>query len=196
MFSGIVQAVGCIASVAQSAGGVTIAVDPADLDLSDVHVGDSICVQGVCLTAIDCQERELRFDVSAATLEVSTGLDAPGAVNLEKSLRFGDRVGGHLVQGHVDGVGTVLRFEPIGQSYLLEIELPQELARYVARKGSIALNGVSLTTNEVQDRTFSVNLIPHTVAVTTLKLLSPGSRINVEIDLLARYLDRLQQHPR
>lgn len=191
MFTGIVQAVGRIASVDPSTGGVTLTVDVGELDLSDVAIGDSVAVQGVCLTVTQKHARELKFDVSAATLAVSVGLDAPGEVNLEKSLRLADRIGGHLVLGHVDGVARVTRFEPVGESYELEIEVPPDLAKYVARKGSSTVNGVSLTTNEVAGARFTVNLIPHTLAATTLKGLLVGTRVNVEVDVVARYLERM-----
>lgn len=191
VFTGIVQAVGRIISVDPSTGGVTLTVDAGELDLSDVAIGDSVAVQGVCLTVTQKRARELKFDVSAATLAVSVGLDAPGEVNLEKSLRLADRIGGHLVLGHVDGVARVTRFEPVGESYELEIEVPPDLAKYVARKGSSTVNGVSLTTNEVAGARFTVNLIPHTLAATTLKGLLVGARVNVEVDVVARYLERM-----
>jgi riboflavin synthase len=191
MFTGIVDAVGRITEVAKKDGGIGITIDPRELDLSDVRIGDSICVQGVCLTVTETHERQMKFDVSDATLGVSVGLDAPGEVNLEKSLRLADRLGGHLVQGHVDGVGRVTRFEPLGDSHLLEVDVPQELTRYLARKGSVTVNGVSLTTNEVASARFAANLIPHTLAVTTLQRLAAGARVNIEVDMVARYLERL-----
>jgi riboflavin synthase len=195
MFTGIVQAVGRISSVTRRESGITVTIDPGALDLSDVRIGDSICVQGVCLTVTAWSARQLQFDISAATLDVTTGLQALAEVNLEKALRLADRLGGHLVQGHVDGVARVTRFEPIGESTLLEVEVPDELARYLARKGSVTVNGVSLTTNEVQGNRFAVNLIPHTLLATTLKALIVDAPVNVEVDLLARYAERLLCNP-
>jgi riboflavin synthase len=194
MFTGIVQAVGRITSVARKGGDVRLTVDTDGLDLTDVNIGDSIAVQGVCLTVVEREASALRFDVSAETLTVSAGLDAPGAANLEKSLRLADRLGGHLVSGHVDGVGRVTRFEPAGDSQLLEIEAPLELAPYIARKGSITVNGVSLTVNTVAGMRFTINLIPHTLAVTTLVTLAVAASVNLEVDLIARYVERML-HP-
>ena len=130
-------------------------------------------------------------DVSPETLSCTVGLSAPGPINMEKALRLADRLGGHLVSGHVDGVGEVLRFDPVGDNRLLEIRAPQDLAKYIARKGSITINGTSLTTNEVDGNTFTINLIPHTLENTTLNQLTPGSRVNLEIDLIARYCERM-----
>jgi riboflavin synthase len=191
MFTGIVQAMGKITAVVPADGGVRLTIDAGSLDLSDVALGDSIAVQGVCLTVIRRQSIALDFDVSAETLAVTVGLAAPGAVNLEKSLRLADRLGGHLVSGHVDGIGTVVQWEPAGDSQLLAIEAPPELARYIARKGSITVNGVSLTTNTVDGARFAINLIPHTLAVTTLGALQARARVNLEVDLIARYVERL-----
>jgi riboflavin synthase len=181
MFTGIVQAVGRIVRVQP------FEVDCGALDRSDVRVGDSICVQGACLTVTGLTERGFTADVSEATLAVTSGLDRPGPVNLEKSLAMGDRLGGHLVAGHVDGVGEVMRFE----SGTLEVRAPEELARYIARKGSIALDGVSLTVNRVEGALFEVFLIPHTLDVTGLRRLKAGGRVNLEVDLVARYVERL-----
>ena len=181
MFTGIVQAVGRIVRVQP------LEVDCGGLDLSDIAVGDSISVQGVCLTVTALTARGFTADVSAETLRVSTGLDRPGEVNLEKSLALGGRLGGHLVAGHVDGVGRVTRFE----AGVLELEAPEEIARYIARKGSICIDGVSLTVNRVEGRVFEVYLIPHTLQVTSLSRLRPGSRVNLEADLIARYVERL-----
>jgi riboflavin synthase len=181
MFTGIVQAVGRIVRVQP------FEIDCGALDRSDVRIGDSICVQGACLTVTGLTERGFTADVSAATLAVTTGLDRPGPVNLEKSLALGERLGGHLLAGHVDGVGEVTRFD----SGTLEVRAPQELARYIARKGSIAVDGVSLTVNRVQGALFEVFLIPHTLEATTLKRLKGGARVNLEVDLVARYVERL-----
>jgi len=148
-------------------------------------------VQGACLTVVAIDGTRLAFDVSRETLACTVGLDAPGAVNLEKSLALGDQLGGHLVTGHVDGLGEVLAFEPEGESKRLRLRVPAELARFVARKGSITVDGVSLTVNRVEDSVFEVNLIPHTLAVTTLGRLVPGAKVNLEIDLIARYVERM-----
>ncbi|WP_186410934.1 riboflavin synthase, partial [Candidatus Propionivibrio aalborgensis] len=137
------------------------------------------------------QDNSFSVDVSPETLSCTIGLDAPGPVNLEKALRLSDRLGGHLVSGHVDGVGEVLRFDPVGDNRLLEIRAPEALAKYIARKGSITVNGVSLTTNSVDGACFSINLIPHTLDATTLGSLKPSSRVNLEIDLIARYVERM-----
>ncbi len=191
MFSGIVAATGRIANLQPLEKGLRLTVEAPGLDLSDVAVGDSIAHEGVCLTVIEKAGTSYKVDVSRETLDCTVGLDAPGEVNLEKALRLADRLGGHLVTGHVDGVGEVLKFEPIGESHDLVIRAPKPLAKYIARKGSITVNGVSLTVNRVEATDFSINLIPHTVAVTTLRQLKPGSRVNLEIDLVARYIERM-----
>lgn len=195
MFSGIVAAVGCITRIDPLEQGVRLTVDTAGLGLDDVALGDSIAHNGVCLTVIGIDGRNAQFDVSKETLNCTAGLDAPGEVNLEKALRLSDRLGGHLVSGHVDGVGTVRSFERVGESHELVIVAPTPLARYIARKGSITVQGVSLTVNRVTDVEdgceFSINLIPHTVQVTTLGSLKAGSRVNLEIDLIARYAERM-----
>jgi len=195
MFSGIIAAIGRITQIrpqsGSPAGGVQLTIDAGALDLADVALGDSIACNGVCLTVVALAGTSFVVDVSRETLACTTGLDQPQEVNLEKALRLADRLGGHLVSGHVDGTGEVLRFAPVGESHELVIRAPQELAKYIARKGSIAIDGVSLTTNSVQDADFSINLIPHTVAMTTLKRLQPGSRVNLEVDLIARYVERM-----
>ena len=193
MFSGIVAARGRIVELTPLADGVRLVVDAPELDLSDVILGDSIANSGVCLTVVAIDGSRMSFDVSRETLNCTVGLDAVGnEVNLEKALRLADRLGGHLVTGHVDGVGEVLRFEPVGESHELVIRAPQVLAGYIARKGSITVNGVSLTVNRVEGTDFSINLIPHTVAVTNLKHLKAASQVNLEIDLIARYVERMQ----
>ena len=194
MFTGIIQAVGQIKQVEQRDKGVRLTIASDRLDFSDVSVGDSIAANGVCLTVIALAGNAYTVDVSQESLSCTVGLGEPGEVNLEKAMRLSDRLGGHMVSGHVDGVGEVLKFEPVGESHLLQIRAPRELARYIATKGSITINGVSLTVNEVSDATFNINLIPHTVEVTTLKHLKPGARVNLEVDMLARYVDRLL-HP-
>ena len=192
MFSGIVAAVGRIEHIEPLADGIRLTVDTNGLDLSDVIVGDSIAHSGVCLTVVDMNGGHLKYDVSRETLNCTVGLDAVGnEVNLEKALRLADRLGGHLVTGHVDGVGEVQKFEPVGESHELVIRAPAAIAGYIAKKGSITVNGVSLTVNRVAGRDFWINLIPHTVAMTNLKHLAPGSKVNLEIDLIARYVERM-----
>lgn len=192
MFSGIVAATGRILNIAPLEEGVRLTVDVGTLELDDVQLGDSIANNGVCLTVIALEGKTVQFDVSRETLNCTVGLAEPGEVNLEKALRLADRLGGHLVTGHVDGIGEVVRFDPIGESHELVIRAPADLAGYIARKGSITVDGVSLTVNRVEGREFSINLIPHTVQVTTLKRLAAGSRVNLEIDLIARYVERMQ----
>ena len=192
MFTGIVQSVGTVRESAPLAGGVRITIDAGGLDLADVAVGDSIAVNGVCLTAVALGGGGFSADVSRETLDCTIGFAAGARVNLEKSLRLADRLGGHLVTGHVDGVGRVVEFVPAGESWRLAIALPPALARYAARKGSIAVNGVSLTVNAVTKENFVVNLIPHTVEATNLQGLAPGTPVNIEVDLIARYLERLR----
>lgn len=191
MFSGIVAAIGRIQQVSPLEDGVRLTVDVGSLDLSDVQLGDSIANNGVCLTVIARAGNCVDFDVSRETLNCTVGLAEPGEVNLEKALRLSDRLGGHLVTGHVDGIGVVQKFEPIGESHELVIRAPAALAGYIAKKGSITVDGVSLTVNRVDGRDFSINLIPHTVQVTTLKRLAAGSSVNLEIDLIARYMERM-----
>jgi riboflavin synthase len=193
MFTGIVQAVGRISAVERRSEGVQVVVDAGAFAAKDIAVGDSIALNGCCLTVVAIDAGAMRFDVSSETLRCTTGLDGIGAVNLEKALRLSDRLGGHLMTGHVDGVGVVERLVPVadGGSVLLEVTVPSELARLVARKGSIAIDGVSLTVNTVDARHFSVNLIPHTLAATTLGALRAGIHVNLEVDLIARYLERL-----
>ena len=191
MFSGIVAAIGRIQKVSPLEDGVRLTVDVGSLDLSDVQLGDSIANNGVCLTVIAHAGNTVQFDVSRETLNCTVGLAEPGEVNLEKALRLSDRLGGHLVSGHVDGIGIVQKFEPVGESHELVIRAPAALAGYIAKKGSITVDGVSLTVNRVEGRDFSINLIPHTVQVTTLKRLAAGSSVNLEIDLIARYMERM-----
>jgi riboflavin synthase len=191
MFTGIISAVGEIVERTPLADGVQLTVAAPAGYLADVGIGDSIAHNGVCLTVVAIEGERYRVDVSRETLNCTTGLDSLGEVNLEKALRLADRLGGHLVSGHVDGVGEVLRFAPVGESHELVIRAPQALAKYIAAKGSVAVDGVSLTTNRIASADFSINLIPHTVAVTTLRRLRPGSRVNLEIDLIARYVERM-----
>ena len=191
MFTGIIAAVGKISRVGSAKGGLRLAIDAGALGLSDVAVGDSIAVNGVCLTLVKRGKKNFSVDVSRETLRCTAGLDKPGEVNLEKALRLSDRLDGHFVLGHVDGVGKVTRFEPAGKSRLLSVRAPSGLARYIARKGSVTVQGVSLTVNAARGAEFEVNLIPHTLAVTTLRYLEVGDRVNLEVDPLARYAERL-----
>ena len=191
MFTGIVTAIGRIATARPHGDGLRLRIDAPGFGLADVALGDSIALQGVCHTVVAKDETGFEVDTSAATLAVTTGLAEGREVNLEKSLTLADRLGGHLVSGHVDGVGAVTAFDDLGGSWRLEVEMPAGLARYVARKGSIAVDGVSLTVNAVAGNRFEVNIIPHTRAVTTLGRLAAGSRVNLEVDMTARYLERL-----
>ncbi|TCK44357.1 riboflavin synthase alpha chain [Paraburkholderia sp. BL8N3] len=199
MFTGIVAAVGRIEKIAplgaEPEAGVRLTLDAGALDLADVELGDSIAIQGACMTVIEKSAHSFAVDVSRESLNKTAGLGAPGEVNLEKALRAHDRLGGHLVSGHVDGLGEVTRFERVGESHELRILGSRDIGKYLAYKGSVTVNGVSLTVNAVNDRPdgceFSINLIPHTVEVTTLKALAAGSKVNLEIDLIARYVERI-----
>jgi riboflavin synthase len=192
MFSGIIAAVGKISRAEKaSGGGLRLAIEAGGLALSDVGVGDSIAVNGACLTVAKRGKKGFSVDVSRETLRVTAGLDGEGQVNLEKALKLSDKLDGHLVLGHVDGVGKVTGVERIGANRCLSVRAPGPLARYIARKGSIAVDGVSLTVNAVRGAEFEVNLIPHTLAVTTLRNLRVGDRVNLEVDPLARYAERL-----
>lgn len=191
MFSGIVAAVGRVSRADQAAGGVRLRVDAGGLDLGDVAIGDSIAVNGVCLTVVAKSAQTFEADVSRETLRSTMGCTAGSRVNLEQALRLADRLGGHLVSGHVDGVGTVKRCNPAGGSRLLAVAAPRGLAKYIARKGSIAVNGVSLTVNAVKGTEFTVNLIPHTLTASNLGALKSGDRVNLEVDMMARHAERL-----
>jgi riboflavin synthase len=192
MFTGIIEAVGEIKGVTPLEKGISLCIASARLDLSDVKVGDSIAVNGVCLTVTALANEEFSVDVSRETLNCTEGLDKQGErINLEKALRLSGRLDGHLVSGHVDGVGETVKFEQTGESYLLAVKAPGPLLKYIARKGSITVNGVSLTVNRLMGDTFEVNLIPHTLAVTTLADLKAGVKVNLEVDMLARYVERL-----
>lgn len=192
MFTGIVAATGKITHLEPLEKGVRLTITAPGLDLGDVALGDSIAHSGVCLTVVAKKRNSYQVDVSRETLDCTVGLDAIGGeLNLEKAMRLSDFIGGHLVSGHVDGVGEVQKFEKVGESHELVIKAPKNLAKYIARKGSITVDGVSLTTNKVKGRTFSINLIPHTVQVTTLKRLKPGAQVNLEVDLIARYVERM-----
>lgn len=191
MFTGIVTAIGTIAASTPSTAGVRLRIDAGPGYLDDVAVGDSIAVNGVCLTAVSSHGPEFEADVSHETLGCTAGFRAGARVNLEKALRLADRLGGHLVSGHVDGVAGVVGREQAGDNVVLTIAVPTELARYIARKGSVAVDGVSLTVNAVRAERFSVNLIPHTLQATTLRDRGVGDKVNVEVDLIARYAERL-----
>lgn len=211
MFTGIVAAVGTITSVtpldagagvgnqAGAFAGVKLEIDAGGLPLADVALGDSIAINGACMTVVAKTDAGFTVDVSRESLNCTAGLDAPGEVNLEKALTLAERLGGHLVSGHVDGLGQVHRFAPVGESWELVIDAPESLAKFLAFKGSVVVNGVSLTVNRVEDVEseqgkvcrFSINLIPHTISVTTLKHLRAGTKVNLEIDLIARYVERM-----
>lgn len=196
MFTGIIQAIGKVREPEKLGNGVRLTiVTPAEFHLDEVHVGDSIAVNGACMTVTKIEGNVFSIDVSAESLSKTTGLDTFGEVNLEKAMRLGDRVDGHLVSGHVDGVGQVDSFEKIAESYRLVIRAPLKLSPYLAYKGSVAVNGVSLTINSVEDTAMgaliSINLIPHTIEVTTLKRLKPQDYVNLEIDTIARYVERM-----
>lgn len=193
MFTGIIQAVGHIASREERGGDARIAIDAGALDLADVAPGDSIAVAGACLTVVAIHGARWIADVSAETLRLTTlgTLAAGDAVNLEKALRLADRLGGHLVSGHVDGVGQVVRIDDDGGSQRWTFRVPAPLARYIAVKGSICVDGASLTVNAVDADTFGVTLIPHTLGVTTFGARRIGDAVNIEVDLMARYLERL-----
>ena len=201
MFTGIITGVGRIVALqdlgSSTSHGKRLSIETHAGYLDDVGLGDSIALNGACMTVTSLQlaERQFTVDISAESLDKTSGLDRTGTINLEKALRANDRLGGHIVSGHVDGLGTVLRFEQISESWELRIGAPASLARFLAYKGSITVNGVSLTVNQVHDTAegaeISINLIPHTVANTALGVLKAGDRVNLEIDTVARYVERM-----
>ena len=193
MFTGIIQAIGTMARVEPRSGDTRLVIDATGLDMADVAIGDSICVSGVCLTAVAIDASTFAADVSIETLSCTTlgMLKSGDCVNLEKSLRLADRLGGHLVSGHVDGVGRVVAVEPDARSQRWVFEVPSALSRYIAAKGSVCIDGVSLTVNEVAANRFGVNLIPHTIGATTFQHKRIGDAVNIEVDLIARYVERL-----
>jgi len=200
MFTGIVAAIGTITKVKPLGqggrhDGLRLVVHAPGFPLESTRLGDSIAIQGACMTVVELEGDTFSVDVSRESLNLTAGLDAPGEVNLEHALRLGDSLDGHLVSGHVDGLGTVASFEPVGESWDLRIDVPAHLAKYLAYKGSITVNGVSLTVNQVEDQAqgcrIRINLIPHTVQVTTLKHLQAGSAVNLEVDTIARYVERM-----
>lgn len=195
MFTGIITAIGTVAGVQEMGRDRRLRIDASGLDLSDVAIGDSICVSGVCLTVVAADSRGFAADVSSETLSCTTlgRLQKGARVNLEKALRLGDRLGGHLVSGHADGTGTVLDVHRDARSLRCLIRAPQGLARYICSKGSICVDGVSLTVNEVTGTDFGVNIIPHTAAETTFSDRTSGDMVNLEVDIIARYLERLNQ---
>jgi len=199
MFTGIVSAIGTITDVSaqeDAQSGVRVRVAVTDFPLQRTKIGDSIAIQGACMTVTALETQAFSVDVSRESLARTAGLDRPGAVNLEHALRLGDSLDGHLVSGHVDDVGHVAHFAPVGESWDLRIDAPLALARYLARKGSVTVNGVSLTINQVEDLPSAcrvwINLIPHTVQVTTLQHLRVGDAVNLEVDMLARYIERMR----
>ena len=193
MFTGIIQSIGTIRNYETQGADARISIFGGGLNFSDVVLGDSIAVNGVCLTVVALTSDSFTADVSSETLRCTSGFLLGTEVNLEKALRLSDRLGGHLVSGHVDGVGSVVRFEKTGESHRLDIDAPASLARYIINKGSVTVNGVSLTVNQVQGDCFMLNLIPHTLEMTTLKFLKTGARVNLEVDMIARYVERLTQ---
>ena len=193
MFTGIIKAKGTIRAMDRRGGDVRLSVRSDGLPWSEYEVGESIAVNGVCLTAVALHEDGFDTDVSVETLDVTAlgSLAVGSAVNLEPSISLGERLGGHLVSGHVDCTGKVVSREADARSIRLAIEIPREYARYVARKGSVSIDGVSLTVNEVSGNTFELNIIPHTADVTIIGDYAPGTVVNIEVDLVARYLERL-----
>lgn len=197
MFTGLVQGVGRVVDVERLAadGGVRLTIDGSAVAGFRPGIGDSIALNGACMTATSVDGARFTVDVSRESLSKTAGLDGAGDVNIETSMALGDKLGGHLVAGHVDGVGEVVRFDPVHESWELVVRAPRELAKYFAYKGSVAVNGVSLTVNRVDDTPagceLSINIIPHTFEVTTLHSLRPGSRVNLEADLIARYVERM-----
>lgn len=193
MFTGIIEAQGRLQSLTPKGGDLTLTVESAQLDFSDVKLGDSIAVNGVCLTVTQLGERAFSADVSRETLSLtSLGQLKPGStVNLEKAMQPTSRFGGHIVSGHVDGLGKVVKLTPDARSIRIDVEAPAELAKYIAHKGSITVDGISLTVNSVAGKVFSLNIIPHTAEITTIGQWQAGSRVNLEVDVVARYLERL-----
>ncbi|PKO47322.1 MAG: riboflavin synthase [Betaproteobacteria bacterium HGW-Betaproteobacteria-22] len=193
MFTGIIQSVGAITETQSVGGDMRLTISTQTLDMSDVQSGDSVAVNGVCLTVVNLNASQFEAHVSKETLSVTEGLQHAHPVNLEKALRLSDRLGGHLVSGHVDGVGEVVSFEALGECWRLDIRAPHAISKYIAIKGSICVDGVSLTVNAVSGDKFSINLIPHTLENTTLKLLNAGSHVNLEVDQIARYIERMTE---
>ncbi|ALP51862.1 riboflavin synthase subunit alpha [Candidatus Tenderia electrophaga] len=193
MFTGIIEASGDIAVLEKRADDSRLRINAGGLDMADVKLGDSIAIDGVCLTVVDFDRHGFSVDVSAETLDKTTlGEYMPGRkVNLEKALQVSARLGGHLVSGHVDGVGVIESRQPLGESLCFQVRVPDVLAKYIAVKGSVCIDGVSLTVNRVEGAVFEINIIPHTAAVTTIGRYQAGRRVNIEVDIIARYLERL-----
>jgi riboflavin synthase len=193
MFTGIIQSVGNIETITPMGDDIALTIHTQTLNLSDVGIGDSIAVNGVCLTVVSLSNQSFTAHVSKASLDVTTGLNALGKVNLEKALTLADRLGGHLVTGHVDGIGTIESLLQVGDCWELIIKAPHALSKYIAKKGSICVNGISLTVNAINVDTFTINLIPHTMNHTNIQFLTVGSLVNLEIDLIARYVERMTE---
>lgn len=193
MFTGIIAAIGRLQKIQEKSGDLRLQLSTEKLDLSDVSLGDSIAVNGVCLTVVDKDENALSFDVSRESLDRTSlgNLETDSHVNLEKALAVGDRLGGHFVSGHVDGLGIVISRQESARSFVFRIEVPTGLERYMAEKGSICIDGTSLTVNNVADNWFEVNIIPHTMQETIMGSYRVGTSVNLEVDLIARYLERL-----
>ncbi len=195
MFTGIVEGLGTVKTVKRAGGGVQMDIQ-GDFPLEDVRVGDSLCVSGVCLTTVEVKDNTFEVDVAPETLSKSTfGQTKVGdRVNLERALSLGDRLGGHLVSGHVDGIGTVKAKRPAGNAMIFIFGVSEDIARYVIQKGSVAVDGISLTVNACQARAFEVSIIPHTTSITTLGFKNVGDLVNVEADMVGKYIERFTQH--
>ncbi len=193
MFTGIIAALGDVTALQAKGGDLSLLIDAGKLDCSDVKLGDSIAINGVCLTVVSIQAQQLAFDVSQETISRSSlaALKAGSQVNLEKALAVGDRLGGHFVSGHVDGLGQVSSIKDVARSWQMAVAVPADLHRYIAEKGSICIDGASLTVNKVTANGFEVNIIPHTLQETIIKDYQVGKKVNLEVDLIARYLERL-----
>lgn len=198
MFTGIIESQGTIEKIAPQNGDWKVTIQTGKLDMSDIKIGDSIAANGICLTVIELSNMSYAADVSAETMSVTTAAQwqVGTHVNLEKALRLQDRLGGHLVSGHVDGVGTIRKIFQDGRSWRYEVEAPLGLCKYIAAKGSICINGISLTVNQVEGAVFGINIVPHTRQETTIKEFEVGSKVNLEVDLLARYLERMMSAPK
>ena len=195
MFTGIIEATGNVISLQRKGSDARISINTGKLDLSDSSLGDSIAVNGVCLTAVSLNQNSFEADISAESLSrTSLGqLTNDSLVNLELAMRPDTRFGGHIVSGHVDGLGSIVDIRPAGASIILQVQLPDDLACYVAEKGSVTIDGVSLTVNTVKNNTFEVNIVPHTQQETIIKNYNKGSKVNIEVDIIARYLERMLQ---
>jgi len=193
MFTGIIESIGKIEKIESRSGDQRLTIAVGNLDMSDVALGDSIACNGVCLTVISFDHERYRADVSGETLRLTTmaGIQVGNQVNLEKALTLSTRLGGHLVSGHVDGIGEIISIKKDSRSIQYSVKAPDELAHYIAKKGSICVDGASLTVNDIEGSTFELNLVPHTLKETTAISYQTGTKVNLEVDLLARYLERL-----